>query len=80
MNKQGKKKHWTHQQGIAHRLAVAYGGKVDVCWVVFKGRTPGIYRSMDKVNEQVRGFEGAKWKGFPSQEDAEKALMDYFWK
>ncbi|MCI8591812.1 MAG: reverse transcriptase-like protein [Lachnospiraceae bacterium] len=40
-------------------------------YAVRKGKTPGIYTSWDLCREQVRGFSGAEYKGFPTMEEAE---------
>ena len=35
---------------------------------------PGIYATWEKCQEQVNGFEGARFKSFESRAEAEKAL------
>jgi len=80
MSTRGKRKHWTHQQGIAHRMSTKYDGVTSVVYVVFRGRTPGIYSTWEKTAQQVQGFEGASWRKFTSDGDAQKAFEDYFWK
>jgi ribonuclease HI len=47
-------------------------------YVVWIGRRPGIYPSWEKCKEQVERFDGAKYKGFPTQELAEAAYHDDF--
>jgi ribonuclease HI len=42
-------------------------------YVVWKGRIPGIYKSWDECNEQIKGFQGAEYKSFDSLEKAQKA-------
>ncbi len=42
-------------------------------YVVWKGRTPGIYTSWAECQDQVNGFEQARYKSFESNELAEKA-------
>ncbi|XP_058077615.1 uncharacterized protein LOC131226001 [Magnolia sinica] len=39
-------------------------------YVVFKGRTPGIYETWEECNAQVRGFSGCRHKSFTVYEDA----------
>lgn len=43
-------------------------------YVVWSGRRPGVYPTWDACKAQVEGFEGAKYKGFESEEAARKAL------
>lgn len=43
-------------------------------YVVWKGRSPGIYTSWDACKAQVHGFEGARFKSFPTNEEAEAAF------
>ena len=43
-------------------------------YTVWKGRTPGIYDNWETCEAQVKGFEGARYRSFPSREEAEKAL------
>jgi ribonuclease HI len=45
-------------------------------YVVWTGRKPGIYDSWEECRKQVEGFEGAKFKGFPSRELAVAAAGD----
>lgn len=47
-------------------------------YVVWTGRKPGLYSSWDDCKKQVDGFEGAKYKGFPTKELATAALNDDF--
>jgi ribonuclease HI len=49
-------------------------------YVVWIGRKPGIYLKWDDCRKQVDGFEGAKYKGFPTKELAEAAFHDNFGK
>lgn len=42
-------------------------------YVVWKGRTPGIYTDWSTCNAQVHGFPGPKFKSFPTREEAEAA-------
>lgn len=43
-------------------------------YVVWEGRSPGIYDSWEECQAQVEGFPGAKYKSFSSQEDATEAF------
>ena len=47
-------------------------------YVVWVGKNPGIYASWDKCRKQVDGVEGAKYKGFPTEELAKSAYRDNF--
>ncbi len=46
-------------------------------YVVWQGRTPGIYTSWTECEAQVKGV-AAKYKGFATRAEAEKALSDGF--
>lgn len=39
-------------------------------YAVKKGKKPGIYTEWPKAETQVKGFPGAKFKGFPSEQEA----------
>ena len=43
-------------------------------YVVWQGRKPGLYSSWKACEEQVKGFQGAKYKGFPTKVSAQAAL------
>ncbi len=43
-------------------------------YVVWKGRSPGIYDSWEACESQVKGFPGAQFKAFDSLEAARKAF------
>lgn len=45
-------------------------------YAVAVGRTPGIYTNWPAAEAQVKGFAGAKFKGFASQAEAEGWLDD----
>jgi ribonuclease HI len=47
-------------------------------YVVWIGKKSGIYPSWDKCKKQVDGVEGAKYKGFPTEELARSAFHDNF--
>lgn len=42
-------------------------------YVVWKGRTPGIYDNWEACKKEVEGFQGALYKGFPDRASAEAA-------
>lgn len=43
-------------------------------YVVWKGKNPGIYTSWDACKAEVHGFQGARFKSFPTKEEAETAF------
>lgn len=43
-------------------------------YVVWKGREEGVYATWEEAKAQVMGFDGARYKGFDSQDEAEKAF------
>ncbi len=43
-------------------------------YVVWKGRTPGVYAEWEACEAQVKGFSGAQYKAFPTREMAEAAF------
>ncbi len=45
-------------------------------YVVWKGKTPGIYNNWKSCKSQVDGFLGASYKSFPTMKEAERALRD----
>lgn len=44
---------------------------------MWEGRSPGVYEDWEDALEQVENFPGAKYKGFPSQEEAVAAYRRY---
>lgn len=42
-------------------------------YVVWVGKTPGVYDSWSECKEQVEGVPGAKYKSFPSEVEAQRA-------
>lgn len=50
-------------------------GKFYVVWV---GRATGVFGTWAACEEQVKGFEGAKFKAFPDRESAEAAFKNGF--
>ena len=49
-------------------------------FVVWKGKQPGIYSSWEECNRQVHQFEGAKFKGFATEKEAQQAFKSPYWK
>ena len=45
-------------------------------YVVWSGHVPGVYDNWADCEQQVKGFERAKYKGFASQAEAERALHE----
>lgn len=43
-------------------------------YVVWRGKTPGIYSSWNDCEKQVKGFDGARFKSFKTREEAETAF------
>lgn len=43
-------------------------------YVVWEGRTPGIYSDWEACKQEIMGVKGAKYKGFPDQLSAETAF------
>ena len=43
-------------------------------YVVWSGKTPGIYDTWEDCDAQVKGVQGAKYKGFTSRPEAEQAF------
>jgi ribonuclease HI len=47
-------------------------------YVVWVGKTPGIYTTWDECRKQVDGYDGARYKGFPTEELAKAAFHENF--
>ncbi len=47
-------------------------------YVVWKGRTPGIFASWAECEKQVKGFAGAEFKAFGSRAEAEAAFRSEY--
>ena len=43
-------------------------------YVVWQGKKPGIYTDWDECKEQVKGVQGAQYKGFDTMAEAEAAI------
>jgi ribonuclease HI len=48
-------------------------------YVVWAGRETGIFSDWEDCKKQVQGYEGAKYKGFPTQEAAKLAYNNSYW-
>lgn len=44
------------------------------CYVVWKGKVPGIYDTWEECKNQVSGFSGASYKSFSSKKEGEHAF------
>ncbi len=47
-------------------------------YVVWNGKVPGVYSEWEECEKQVKGVAQAKFKGFETREEAEKAFADGF--
>ena len=45
-------------------------------YVVWKGRTPGVYDSWEACKQEVDGIQGALYKGFPDKASADAAFAN----
>lgn len=43
-------------------------------YVVWEGRKTGLFDSWDLCKKQIEGFEGAKYRSYPTYQDAERAF------
>ncbi|MDM9631222.1 ribonuclease H1 domain-containing protein [Robiginitalea aurantiaca] len=43
-------------------------------YTVWKGKNPGVYKGWQACKKEVEGFEGAKYMGFITRDEAEKAF------
>lgn len=50
------------------------GNKKKKYYVVWKGVSPGVYDSWTDCQLQIKGYDGAQYKAFETQEEAEQAL------
>lgn len=48
-------------------------------YTVWQGIEPGVYNTWNECLAQTKGFEGAKFKSFPSRAEAEEALSGSPW-
>lgn len=47
-------------------------------YVVWHGKTKGVFTSWASCKKQIEGFQGAQYKSFPSKEEADTALLENF--
>ncbi|WP_116106748.1 viroplasmin family protein [Lewinella sp. IMCC34191] len=47
-------------------------------YVVWMGHRPGIYTDWESAKQQIEGYKGAKYKGFPDRAQAEAAFRKGF--
>jgi len=47
-------------------------------YVVWKGRTPGVYDNWEACKKEIEGFAGALYKGFPDKASADAAFANGF--
>lgn len=50
------------------------GNRKKKYYVVWKGVSPGVYDSWTDCQLQIKGYDGAQYKAFETQEEAEQAL------
>lgn len=48
-------------------------------FVVWEGKTPGIYKSWNDCKKQIHEFTGAKYKGFETEKEATEAYNSSYW-
>lgn len=48
-----------------------------VCYVIFRGRRTGIFKTWKKVKPQIAEFKNAYYRGFYSKNAAKRALTNY---
>lgn len=48
-------------------------------YVVWRGRETGIFEGWDKCKEQIEGYPGAQYKGYPDWEKAHEAHQHSYW-
>lgn len=51
-------------------------GKKQKYYVVWAGHKTGVFTSWGEVTPLIKGYKGAKYKSFPTLEEAEKAYAD----
>ena len=49
-------------------------------YVVWRGRKTGIFTSWEECKAQVLGFDGAQYKGYPTEDEARAAHAMNYWK
>ena len=47
------------------------------CYVVYKGKVPGVYNEWHDCQAQVNGFSDASHKGFKSRQEGEASYLRF---
>ena len=47
------------------------------CYVVYKGKVPGMYNEWHECQAQVNGVSGASHKGFKTRQEAEASYLRF---
>ena len=47
------------------------------CYVVYKGKVPGVYNEWHECQAQVNGYMGASHKGFKSRQEGEASYLRF---
>ena len=47
------------------------------CYVVYKGKVPGVYNEWHECRAQVNGFTGANHKGFKSRQEVDASYLRF---
>ena len=47
------------------------------CYVVYKGKVPGVYNEWPECQAQVNGVSGAGHKGFKSRQEGEASYLRF---
>ncbi len=50
------------------------GSRKQKFYVVWQGRTPGVYATWAECQSAISGYPNAKYKSFPTRETAEEAF------
>jgi len=53
------------------------GRKRKQWYVVFEGRATGLFKTWDETEGYVKGFKGARFKGYENKEDATREFAIY---
>lgn len=62
----------THTESPKHGMSA----KKQKYYVVWSGKTPGVYSSWEECEKQVKGVEGARYKSFDTTAAAQQAFDD----
>lgn len=58
-------------------MAYKYNNRKKVVYAVFRGRKTGKYRSWAETQKLVKGYPGAKFKGYFTEAEADEAWADH---